>query len=256
MKDLPKLANKRLNFDIDYNFYIYDRAINARRKISEVVDTKPYFNKLLMRYYDPVSLSPLVGRTYHNFNHIEEGIHSLAGIENDCNSLEHSVDNVLLAWFYHDIIYKSNPKTTTNEEESAWYCLSDMIGMGLPAERAGRIYDLVLWTKHDKNPPSSDYHANLIIDIDLLRTALPVDKFFNQNKAIRQEFAFVDDKAWAEGRLAFWKGLLERKNKKIFRTSHFEHLNDIAISNIEKEMAILQSKFEPFYDDDECQAPS
>ncbi len=243
MRDFTKMADKRLTPDIgmDYLFYIYDRAINARSSLSALVQTRANFDTLVAKYATPVSEEPHVVRQYHDFNHIIEGVKDILSIESDCDCSEGSIDDVLLAWFYHDSIYRLNPKTTTNESESAWYALEDLVSMGFSAERAGRVHDLVMWTKHDKNPPETDYEANLIVDIDLLRiAATPVETFFGLTAMVRKEFSFVDDKAWAEGRIAFWRGFLQRKNGRVFRTSHFEHLNNIAISNIEKEVFSLE----------------
>ena len=243
MRDFTKVANKRLPSSIgfDYLFYIYDRAINARTKLSDLVDTRASFDVLWEKYTKPVSADPLVHRSYHNIRHIAEGVKDILLIEGDCDCIDGSIDDVLLAWLYHDSIYRLNPKTTTNEAESAWYVLEDLVSMGFSAERAGRIHDLVMWTKHDKNPPETDYEANLIVDVDLLRiAATPVETFFGLTRMVREEFSFVDDKTWAEGRVAFWKGFLQRKGSRVFRTSHFQHLNDIAISNIEKEVFSLE----------------
>ena len=75
---------------------------------------------------------------------------------------------------------------------------------------------------------------------DSASPATPVETFFGLTAMVRKEFSFVDDKAWAEGRIAFWRGFLQRKNGRVFRTSHFEHLNNVAISNIEKEVFSLE----------------
>jgi len=239
---VPEKAELLIESSTGYNFlfYVYDKAINAGSGLNKIIKTAPFFERLTKAYREPVAVSgnTIVHRRYHNFNHIEEGVKSLSYIEPNCEC--ESIDNVLLAWFYHDAYYEIGTGLD-NERASANYALMDLIQMGWKAERAGKLFDLIMWTKHDKNPPSNNYEANLIVDIDLLRIAAePVDAFFLTTEMVRDEFALYEDKDWANGRIKFWKDFLERKKGRIFRTSHFEHLNSVAIDNINKEMFSLE----------------
>lgn len=239
---VPEKAELLIDSSTGDNFlsYVYDKAINAGSGLSKIVKTTSFFQRLVDAYKEPVATSgdKIIHRKYHDFNHIAEGVRDLSNIEPDCECA--SLDDVLLAWFYHDAYYKIGTDLD-NERASADYVLMDLIQMGWKAERAGRLFDLVMWTKHDKNPPADDYEANLIVDIDLLRIAAePIEAFFLATEMVREEFALYDDKAWADGRIKFWKGFLERKKGRIFRTSHFEHFNRVAIDNINKEMFSLE----------------
>jgi len=59
-------------------------------------------------------------------------------------------------------------------------------------------------------------------------------------ETVREEFGFLSDKEWIEGRIKFWKSFLKLKGNRVFRTSHFEHLNKIAVDNINKEIYSLE----------------
>lgn len=226
---------------VGFLFYVYDRSINANFSLKDLVETKPFFNRIYDAYKKPVLIDGdlFVPRKYHDFNHIFEGIASIVEIEPECNCL--FLNQVILAWFYHDIFYQTGGNHE-NERLSADYALADLIQQGLCGEYAGRVFDLIMWTKHDKNPPENDYEANLIVDIDFLRlSTTPSEAFDVVTKMIRDEFA-ISDKEWAVNRIKFWQGLLERKKGRIFRTSHFEHLNPIALKNIESEILILSKQ--------------
>lgn len=233
----------------EYMRYLFDRAINSGARLRSVVDTTPAWKNLLARYNTPITLytpdgdvvAHSIERKYHNFSHVEEGVMALAEIEPDCECA--SLNSVLLAWFYHDAFYDitSGPsKIINNEQASAELAMQDLINMGWPAEYAGRVYDLVMHTKHNENPPETDYEANLIVDIDLLPVSIrPIEAFFASTRKVRQEYSVFSDEVWGDNRIKFWKGFLDRKKDRIFRTRHFEHLNSVTSDNIQKEMFSL-----------------
>jgi len=221
-------------------FNVYNRIINQNFLIREMIDTSPFFEKLMLCYEEPVAEKDgqKIPRTYHNLFHILEGVQKLATIEEECQC--GSVSDVLLAWFYHDSYYKTDIGSN-NEFKSASYAFSDLLEMGWSAERAGRIFDLIMWTKHDKNPPEHDFEANLIVDLDIMRMAVSREKFIETSNSIRHEFSLFDDKQWKEGRIKFFTGFKKLKDGRVFRTPNFQPLNEIAILNIQGEINRLSS---------------
>lgn len=226
---------------IDNMFYLFDRAINAGRPISKIIDTKKYFDNLIKLYESPVSLTPLITRKYHSFHHVKEGVVDLSSVEELLDS-SINVNDVVIAWFYHDCSYNLNPVCKTNEEDSAYICFQDLIEMNFDKNRAKRIHDLIIWTKHKENPPKKDLEANLIVDIDLIRISCDTQEFLQRYDNVRWEYSFLDDKTWIQGRVSFWNHLLEMKKKRIFRTPCFLENNNIAIQNIQQELVRLKSQ--------------
>ena len=224
----------------NFLFYIYDRTINHSFKIQKIVETKHFFDRLLLKYTDPVAISvdnEKIPRCYHDINHIAEGVRDLVDIEQDFKS----INLVLIAWFYHDSHYLVG-SNSDNEKMSADYSLMDLIRMGWSGEKAGKVYDLIMWTKHKENPPENDYEANLIVDVDLLRaSASPFEAFSLSTEMLRKEFSIYSEEDWSKGRLKFWEDFLKMKNGRIFRTSHFSHLNEIALDNINKSIELLKT---------------
>jgi predicted metal-dependent HD superfamily phosphohydrolase len=237
---VPPKAPPRFDHSMDFK-YIYDRAINNGFALDDLVDTTSFWTRLREHYDQPVAMgadSVPIPRNYHNFDHIRDGVDALRKIEPHCECL---VNSVLVAWLYHDAYYRVGDKSFDNERASADLALIDLLQMGWAGERAGRVWDLVMYTKHKYNPPADDYEGQLIVDIDLLGLAsTPVEKFFENTRKVRDEFKNFTDEQFATGRLHFWEGFLELKKNRIFRTSHFEHLNDIALDNIHKEQFSLQ----------------
>lgn len=227
-----------LQYD-NFLFYIYDRTINHGFKLQNMVETRPFFNKLLEKYTEPVAVidGKPIARNYHSLDHISEGIVDLVAVEQDFKP----INLVLIAWFYHDSHYLVG-SNSDNEKMSADYSLMDLIRMGWSGEKAGRVYDLIMWTKHKENPPENDYEANLIVDVDLLRTSVtPFEAFSLSTEMIRKEFSMYSEEEWSKGRLKFWEDFLEMKKGKVFRTSHFSHLNEIALYNINKAIELLKN---------------
>ena len=82
-----------------YLFYVYDRAINAGSSLSNLVQTRPSFDRLVSMYKQPVSYFPLIQRNYHSFTHIIQGVRDIVETEVLCECTEDAINNVLLAWF-------------------------------------------------------------------------------------------------------------------------------------------------------------
>jgi len=226
----------------DILYYIYDRAINSNFKFNEMTKTHSFFKKLIKAYKEPVSRNETgtIERSFHTIDHIIEGLNDLFKIEDDCEC--NSINNVIIAWFYHDVIYNVG-SGVDNERMSAFYAFNDLVQMGWSSESASRIFDLIMWTKHSKNPPESDYEAKLIVDIDLFRLSTsPIEDFFERTKKVKQEYSAFTEEEWLGGRIKFWKDFLKMKNNKIFRSYHFEHFNEITISNIKNELFSLEKE--------------
>lgn len=223
----------------DILFYLFDRAVNSEFSLGQLVKTRPFFDSLLVDYRKPLLAEPnknSINRDYHDFFHIAEGVKDLIGVEGCCSS----INDVLLAWFSHDRIYLLD-KEVDNERSSAAACFADLTAMGWSAARAGRIFDLIMFTKHDKNPPEEDYEANLIVDIDLQRMAVKdFDTYMFNVSVIRSEYLRYTEKEWITGRTKFLENFLEKKKGKIFGTRQFQNLNPIAIRNISSELTKLR----------------
>lgn len=183
----------------------------------------PPIESLMEAYADPA-------RAYHNLEHIEA---CLAGLD---QFGELTADNAA-ALFYHDCIYDT--KRSDNEERSAECMARELRAAAVPEATIRTIRRLILATRHLEIPKLPD--EQLVVDADLsILGAGPVD-YRRYVDAIRQEYGWVDDAGFAEGRSAFLKKLLARDH--IFSTGQFRlALEDQAQANLRSELDQLSAK--------------
>ena len=98
-------------------------------------------------------------RHYHNLHHLENLVRELSGIK----ELIHDWDAVVLALFYHDIIYKA--QRNDNEEQSALLATKHLLQLNCKTYFIDRVYHLISATKsHQLN---DDTDINYFTDADL-----------------------------------------------------------------------------------------
>lgn len=164
-------------------------------------------------------------RHYHNLEHIDCLLTRLEGMPGENDGLE-------LAVWYHDCIY--DPASPDNEAQSAWH-FSRILGPFLETSRRDEVCRLILATDHSR-PRSGRGDENLLIDLDLSILGAPEIEYDQYRDSIRKEFSFVPDADYCKGRCAVLKKFL---SDKIFSTLHFAHLEEMARSNLLREIAHL-----------------
>ncbi|MFF5210719.1 metal-dependent phosphohydrolase [Streptosporangium sp. NPDC000396] len=157
-------------------------------------DAEHLGRELITRYGEP-------HRRYHTTDHLEAvlaHIDTLAG--NAANP-----DLVRLAAWFHDAVY--DPRRGDNEERSALLAERALPEMGLPAEAVATVARLVrLTVTHDPAPGDAD--GAVLCDADLAILAAPPEIYAAYAAAVRQEYFFVPDDAFREGRAAVLRSLL------------------------------------------------
>ena len=166
-------------------------------------------------------------RAYHNLSHIDRMLSSLDNSRVRSNAVE-------LAIWYHDAIYE--PTRKDNETESARF-FADRLGGFVRQDLADEVGCLILATD-PKRPRSGIGDEDLIIDIDLSILGSSPAEYENYRSAIRREYAFVPDAAFAAGRKAILQGILSQR---IYATEVFGPLEAQARLNIGKELDALES---------------
>ncbi|MGV9775276.1 HD domain-containing protein [Streptosporangium sp. NPDC003464] len=150
---------------------------------------------LIARYGEP-------HRRYHTADHLEAvlaHIDTLAGSAAD-------PDLVRLAAWFHDAVY--DPHRSDNEERSARLAERMLPEMGLPAGAVATVARLVrLTATHDPAPGDAD--GAVLCDADLAILAAPPEIYAAYAAAVRQEYSFVPDDAFREGRAAVLRALLD-----------------------------------------------
>lgn len=131
---------------------------------------------------------------------------------------EHIYEVELALWF-HDAVYA--PRNQDNEEQSASLAHAAAEQSGLHTAVAARVRQLILATKHDASPTSSD--AALLVDVDLAILGAPVDRFDEYERQVRREYSWVPGFLFRRKRRQILEGFLARPhvyNTKQFRASY------------------------------------
>lgn len=143
-------------------------------------------------------------RAYHTWAHIEEGLLVLR----DLLPSAQRPGELLMAWFFHDAIY--DPRAQDNEELSAAWAQEELRSSGVGPAAARRVADLVLATRHARAEALPCADAALLLDADLAILGAPPERYAQFEAQIRQEYAWVSQEAYCQGRRAVLLGFAAR----------------------------------------------
>lgn len=169
-------------------------------------------------------------RYYHNSIHIAESLKSFRQVE----YLSEFPSEVEAALWFHDAIYDT--KKADNEKQSADLAKDLLEKDEVITEVLARIYQLILDTRHDAVPQTTD--GRLLVDIDLGILGQDWEVFEAYDRAIRKEYAWVEEETYRTGRAAILQGFLQRE--RIYLTDYFkERLELKARLNLNKVLKLL-----------------
>ncbi|MCX4447704.1 hypothetical protein [Streptomyces sp. NBC_01789] len=179
-------------------------ALVAARAGAEGPDPLPYADNLLARWAEPQ-------REYHTTAHLAavlDRIDTLAGHAADADAVR------LAAWF-HDAVYR--PDRSENEERSAVLAERALPEAGVPDAVTEEVARLVrLTVTHD--PAAGDTNGEVLCDADLAILAAPPKEYAQYAAQVREEYGFVPEEAFREGRAAVLRQLLGLP--RLFRTPY------------------------------------
>ncbi|GHC59940.1 HD domain-containing protein [Streptomyces flavofungini] len=187
-------------------------------------DPAPYGENLLGRWAEP-------HRRYHTTEHLTAVLTHIDTLHSHATS-PHLVR--LAAWF-HDAVYA--PDRSENEERSARLAERALPEAGLTPAATAEVARLVrLTTTHD--PAEGDANGEVLCDADLAILAAPPDLYAAYAAAVREEYAFVPDEAFREGRANVLRQLLALP--RLFRTEYgATHWEPRARENLTTELDLL-----------------
>lgn len=171
-------------------------------------DGEEWFGGLVAAWSEPQ-------RYYHNLDHL-----------NDCLELLNRYQNLAAtpwlieaALWFHDAVY--DPQSgVNNEEASALYARDALEAGGVPEPVILRVSELIHLTR--THEAGSDVDAALLCDIDLSILGRPPAVFNAYDRAIRQEYAWVPDREYQQGRSRVLRQFLAREQ--IFQLPVFNDL--------------------------------
>jgi predicted metal-dependent HD superfamily phosphohydrolase len=187
------------------------------------------FSELAAAYSEP-------HRAYHTLEHLAECFAVASGLR----SSRLSGIGELALW-YHDFIY--DPRSGRNEEESASRCARDLRRASAPEPLVETACALIAATRHAASssvepPLSAD--AALLVDLDLAIFGAAEERFARYERAIAQEFGWVEPLQYRRGRAAVLRAFLTRQP--LYRTAEVRECFELrARANLERALLALQA---------------
>ncbi|MEV5487716.1 hypothetical protein AB0L47_06860 [Streptomyces bobili] len=184
----------------------FARTLEAARgpAASPSPDPLPYADDLLRRWQEPQ-------RHYHTVTH-------LTAVLDRIDTLQEYADDpdvVRLAAWFHDAVYL--PDRSENEDRSARLAERALPEAGLPDAKTAEVARLVrLTVSHD--PAEDDRDGQVLCDADLAILAAPPSAYAAYAAGVREEYHFVPNDVFREGRAAVLRQLLGLP--RLFRTPH------------------------------------
>jgi len=193
------------------------------------VDLPHFYGQLVAAWSEPA-------RHYHTLAHLDAclvGFDEVRGNAVDALAVEFAV------WF-HDAVY--DPQAPDNEERSAAMAVAFLQIGGCSTERVQKVERLILATKtHDI---TVDEDAPLLMDVDLSILGQSPERFFQYEREIREEYAWVPAAIYGEKRAAILKGFLQRESvyqMPVFRDRYEEQARRNIAASIEQFQQLTSS---------------
>ncbi|KIE22929.1 hypothetical protein LK08_32640 [Streptomyces sp. MUSC 125] len=210
--------------DLDALRLRFAHALEAARSPGGGPDPAPYADHLLARWREPQ-------RRYHTVAHLTAVLDHIDVLEEYANN----PDVVRLAAWFHDAVYL--PERSENEERSARLAERALPETGLPDPKTAEVARLVRLTlTHD--PAADDRNGQVLCDADLAVLAAPPSAYAVYTAEVREEYHFVPNDVFREGRSAVLRQLLSLPD--LFRTPYGqEHWEATARYNLASELEFL-----------------
>ncbi len=170
-------------------------------------------------------------RFYHGVLHINQGLEEI-------DEIKHLLENpneLEIAWYSHDFVYST--KANNNEEESAEFICKLLYESAVSSDKISRVKRMIIATDHKTPPKNAD--EKYIVDIDLSIIGKDEEKYNWYSNGIRQEYSWVPEQQYKEGRSKILQGFLERPL--LYYTDYFkDKYESQARKNLEREIRILR----------------
>jgi predicted metal-dependent HD superfamily phosphohydrolase len=198
------------------------RWASAWQALGSAPPDAPVLDELLARYAEPQ-------RAYHTARHLDECFRRFARVLDRTAS----PGEVAVALFYHDAVY--DPRASDNEVRSAELAANVLRAQGIAPEVIDRIGSLIMATRHDAPPSTTD--AALLVDIDLGILAAPAERFDEYEREVRLEYGFVPGIIFRHKRREILRGFLARE--RIYSSGAFDEDEARARENLGRSVARL-----------------
>src|SRR3990167_7323862 len=169
---------------------------------------------------------------YHNLDHLS---FMLKLLDNYRPILRNSAV-VDFAVFFHDVVYISGSKI--NEEKSAFYAQDILFSMGAGFVTVDEVNRLITASKDHEVEEGARDDTHFFLDADMAILGSDEESYKRYREGVAKDYESIDPKLYLEGRLAFLRGLVD---KRIFSTDEMhQRFHERAQANIKSEIALLE----------------
>ncbi len=196
------------------------------RRLGATAPVHELFTEVATAWSDPQ-------RAYHGTTHLVDCLEQLDAAPGE--GADRRIVEAAL-WF-HDAVY--DPRATGNEARSAAWASRALGGVGIPGAVGTEVARLILLTRH--TAPASDPAGRLTCDVDLSILGRDPEEFYEFERRIRAEYAWVPEATYRAVRAEILTGFLHRSP--LFLTSHFRRKYEAAAHrNLEAAVARLRAR--------------
>lgn len=176
-------------------------------------------------------------RHYHTLTHLAE---LLSWLDSQYGEAIATARRPLVEYaiFFHDAVY--DPKSATNEADSAALWRQYAPEAGLSAAMTKTVSDWIEWTKAHAAPTGTPEDALLFLDFDMAVLAKPWNDYYTYAAQVRCEYEHVPESAYVTGRPAYFERQLADSAHTFYLSRGLAHLESRARANLEQEVALLR----------------
>ena len=149
-------------------------------------------------------------RTYHTAQHINECLDLLDWAVENVSIAPRWRSTLEMALWYHDVVYQ--PRASDNERRSAGQAIAFLQSNGVASAQIDCVEALIMATCHfaDSELDGVTEVANWMVDIDLAILGANPQRFWQYNRQIRQEYAWLPVEVYRAKRKDVLARFLER----------------------------------------------
>jgi len=193
---------------------------------------------LLKRHAEPHRRYHTATHVMRVLEHVDEMVRNEKPVSKE-KSADADVGAIRAAALFHDIVY--NPRSPTNEHDSAGIAVDALWQIGWPESRLALVYHLIEATA---GHTAAGFEAAVLLDADLAILGADPSSYADYVDAVRFEYEFVDDDAWRSGRAAVLGAFLARE--RIYNTTTMSAAREAqARTNLAAELATLTDATSP-----------
>lgn len=157
-----------------------------------------WFDSVLSRYRR-------ADRHYHDRRHVRWVVRHV----NELGAHTGDLSAVIAAAFFHDAVHDTT--RSDNEQISAELAERALTELEWPPRRRRHVADMILATV-DHAVEHADIDTQVLLAADLAVLAAEPARYGDYVRAVRREYAQVDDRDWRVGRSAVLRRLLDRRH--------------------------------------------